>query len=353
MKNRSKRWRLVLAMLILVGIAGFLGVGKVKEAWTNKEAARTITVNKAATDGAKKLLQLLYDIKGKYTIAGQHSYLEAPDQYSDRLKQITGNQPAMKGYEMGGILDQSSSQLAKERDRMVTSAIKWHNAGGIVTMTYHVHLPGECYCWDKVNNGSIKEQEFQLIITPGTEQYKEHLKDLDSAAIYLKKLRDAGVPILWRPYHEMNGGWFWWGRQPEFAQLWDIMFDRFTNVHELNNLLWVWSPNAPDDWTDPFEAYYVGADKADVLAVDIYHNRYKQEHHDQLTLLADGKPIAIGENGQLPAPTLLNNEQKNYVWFMTWGKELEITNSNQVIQTLYAQDRILTYNKLRSLAAVP
>ncbi len=337
-------------ILILFGIMGYVSCEKAKEVWRNKEAVATLPINEEASDDAKNLLKFLYDIKGKYTIAGQHSYLEVPDQYSDRLKQITGDHPAMKGYELGGILDQSASQLEKERDKVVTSAINWHKTGGIVTMTYHLHLPGDCFCWGKVNNGGITKQEFKEIITPGTDQYKKHLVDLDTAAAYLKKLRDAGVPVLWRPFHEMNGGWFWWGKQQEFAKLWDIMYERFTRVHNLNNLLWVWSPNAPDDWTDPYEAYYVGPDKADVLAVDIYHNRYYQEHHDQLSALANGKPIAIGENGQLPAPFRLNNEQKNYVWFMTWGKELEGTNSHQAIRSLYEQERILTYNKLRSMA---
>jgi mannan endo-1,4-beta-mannosidase len=348
----GKRGRWILVMLILAGITGVVGFEKVREALISTKAAATLPVNKEASDGAKKLLKLLYEIKGKYTIAGQHSYLEAPNQYADRLKQITGDHPGLKGYEMGGVEAQSESQLEQERDGMVKSAIQWHEAGGIVAMTYHVRLPGQCYCWDQVNNGGITEQQFQEIITPGTDSYKQHLADLDSAASALKKLRDAGVPVLWRPYHEMNGGWFWWGRQPEFTKLWDIMFERFTEVHQLNNLLWVWSPNAPDDWSDPFEAYYVGAGKADVLAVDIYYNRYEQVHHDQLTALAKDKPIAIGENGQLPAPALLNNEQKNYVWFMTWGKELEGANSNQVIQTLYEQEHILTYSKLRLMEKV-
>lgn len=346
----TQRWRWILVLSILLGVGSFLGFEKAKEVWTSRQdATNTLTVNKEASESAKNLLQLLYNIKGSYTIAGQHSYLEVPDQYSDRLQQITGSAPALKGYELGGILNQSAAQLKREREQVVNSAIKWHKAGGIIAMTYHVHMPGECFCWANVNNGGITQEKFKEIITPGTDLYNKHLEDLDSAAVFLKKLRDAEVPVLWRPYHEMNGGWFWWGKQAEFVKLWDIMYERFTEVHELNNLLWVWSPNAPDEWTDPFEPYYVGPEKADVLAVDIYYNRYKQQHYDQLSELAKGKPVAIGENGQLPSPALLNSEQKNYVWFMTWGKELEETNSKPVIQDLYEQARILTYDKLQAM----
>ncbi|MBO9599935.1 MAG: glycosyl hydrolase, partial [Cohnella sp.] len=107
----------------------------------------------------------------------------------------------------------------------------------------------------------------------------------DKAAVYLKKLRDAGVPVLWRPYHEMNGKWFWWGQQPEFAQLWGIMYERYTKVHQLNNLLWVWS-TATLEWADDFEHYYVGSNLADVIAIDIYNNQYEQEYYDRLIRLA-------------------------------------------------------------------
>ena len=56
------------------------------------------------------------------------------------------------------------------------------------------------------------------------------------------------MPVLWRPYHEMNGDWFWWGKKTGpsgHRALWRMMYDRFVNYHGLNNLLWVWNANAP------------------------------------------------------------------------------------------------------------
>lgn len=73
----------------------------------------------------------------------------------------------------------------------------------------------------------------------------------------LKKFRDAGIPVLWRPYHEMNGMWFWYGNRPGekgIQKLWKMMYDRYVNYHHLNNLIWVWNANAPRDWKDD-EAY--------------------------------------------------------------------------------------------------
>jgi len=324
----------------------FMGIGNFAD--TDKKLLKTKAVNKNATAGARELLQLLYDIKGTNTLSGQHDYLEIPDRHSNLVKKLTGEFPALKGYEMGGITDQTEKELAAYRDKVVKNAIAWHKSGSFITFTYHMNLPDGCYCWDEVNNGGISQEKFREIITPGTELYKKHIKDLDRAAIYLKKLRDAGVPVLWRPYHEMNGKWFWWGRQPEFAQLWEIMYERYTKVHKLNNLIWVWSA-ATLEWADDFEDYYVGPDRADVIAIDIYNNRYEQDYHDRLVQLADGKPIAIGENGELPSVELLENDQSQYVWFMTWAEMLEKNNTADQVQALYADDRILTRDELKKL----
>lgn len=108
------------------------------------------------------------------------------------------------------------------------------------------------------------------------------------------------------------------GKKDNFSALWNIVYDRFVNTHQLNNLLWVWNPNAPNEWADPYAAYYPGADKLDVLAADIYNNDYKQSYYEDLLALAEGKPIGIGESGQLPNPEVLTEKQNKWVYMMTW-----------------------------------
>ncbi len=308
------------------------------------------TANPAASAEAKRQLRYLYEIKGRYTLAGQHNFLEDPDYYTRRMRDLTGEYPALIGFEMGVVLDHSRDEVDAYRQEVIKEAIAVSRAGSLVTMTYHQALPGECLCWRHVNNGGISRQQFEAIVTPGTPQYELWAQDVDEVAEYLKQLRDARVPVLWRPYHEMNGGWFWWGKQPGYQRLWDQMYERFTHVHGLDNLLWVWSPNAPNAYADSFESYYVGHLRADVLAVDIYDNDYKASHHDRLWVLGDGKPIAIGENGGLPAPQLLKDAQHQYVWFMGWGNELEDTNSMNSIRDIYRNERIWTRGNLQRLS---
>jgi mannan endo-1,4-beta-mannosidase len=340
----------VILLLLCLGISIFVVPDRSKEkSLLQEDIFSSPPVNLKATEEAKELLYLLYLMKGRYTLAGQHNYLEGPDQYSEVVKSMIGQTPALHGYEFGAIMNQSNEDIRKLRQKVVDSAIQTHQKGGVVAITYHAHLPGECACWEHVNNGGISQGEFKQIITPGTDLHKLLLADLDEVAVYLKKLQAAHVPVLWRPYHEMNGGWFWWGKQAEYAQLWEIMYERFTKVHQINNLLWVWGPNAPNDHADSFEPYYVGPLRADVLTVDVYNKDYKQSHHDQLWVLSGGKPIAIGENGELPDAELLNVDQRQYIWFMTWGSELEEKNQLLDVQELYKSEKVLTIEKMKAM----
>lgn len=269
------------------------------------------------------------------------------------LKGTSGQYAALHGYEMGAISGQSEATMAWQRQNVVNSAINWNKAGGIVAMTFHANLPGTSYDWDNVKK-TLSQSEFDSYVTPGTKQYNNLIAELDKVAVSLKSLRDANVPVLWRPYHEMNGNWFWWGKKNNFSKLWNIMYDRFVNVHKLNNLLWVWSPNAPNVWSDPYALTYPGADKVDILAADIYENDYQQKYYDSLLSLAAGKPIAIGENGEMPNLEKLQQSQSKWTYMMSWGKMLYENNSADTIKTFMNSNYTLTRDKLNTgLAPTP
>lgn len=288
-------------------------------------------VNPSASVEASKLLSDLRSLSGKGIISGQHDYLESPDEQNNKLKSTSGEHAVIHGYELGAINNQSKATIAEQRQNVVDSAIKWHREGGIVALSFHQSLPGTSPNWSNVSM-KLSQEKFNAYVTPGTSQYKSLIAELDEIAVYLADLRDAGVPVLWRPYHEMNGEWFWWGKKDNFSALWDIMYDRFVNKHQLNNLLWVWNPNAPNNWSGPYKDYYPGANKVDVLAADIYNDDFKQSYHDSLAKLAQGKPIGIGESGELPDPSVLSKTQNKWVYMMTWGKMLTEKNSPQQIK---------------------
>lgn len=288
-------------------------------------------VNPDASPAARELLAELYELQGRALLTGQHNYLEAPDALTNTLSQLSGAYPAIKGVELGAISGQNGDLQYAQRRNTINSCIEWHKRGGIVTATYHAAYPGERFTWNLVQRPTTQE-EFNRILTPGNPLHQALLTNLDDVAEWLGVLRDADVPVLWRPYHEMNGGWFWWGRKSNFTELWELMYDRFVHRHGLNNLLWVWCPNAKNEWCDEPAAYYPGSHRADILALDIYEGDYKQSHYDMLWDLGCGKIIAIGENGQLPDPerTLVN--QPNWSYQMTWGNLLQEKNSADQIR---------------------
>jgi mannan endo-1,4-beta-mannosidase len=326
-----RKYRLICTLLSIALLLTAIPTGMGIEPSTVEAAGIGIPVNPNASPGAVKLLKYLSDISGKGIVTGQHDYLESPDEFSNKLQATSGKFAALHGYELGAISGQTESTVAWQRQNVVTSAINWHKNGGIVAMTFHANLPGTTYDWSNVSK-SLSQTDFNKYVTPGTAQYNSLIAELDKVAVSLKSLRDAGVPVLWRPYHEMNGGWFWWGQKTNFSALWNIMYDRFVNVHQLNNLLWVWSPNAPNAWADAYSLTYPGADKVDILAADIYENDFKQSHHDSLLALAAGKPIAIGENGEMPDPQSILKTQTKWSFMMNWGKMLYEKNTTDTIK---------------------
>jgi len=202
-------------------------------------------VNKNASPEAKKLLSYLYSISGKQILSGQHNYNHEPDRFSDSAFAFTGKYPAVWGTDFiwNGTKDNGQA--------IVDEAIKKNKEGYIITLMWHQGRPTDDppFGWKESIQGKLTEAQWKELITPGTALYKRWLAQIDVIAGYLKQLQDAYVPVLWRPYHEMNGVWFWWGNKKGkdgIAKLWQLMYDRYTNYHHLNNLIWVWEPMAQE-----------------------------------------------------------------------------------------------------------
>jgi mannan endo-1,4-beta-mannosidase len=80
-------------------------------------------------------------------------------------------------------------------------------------------------------------------LTSGTEIHERWKSQVDVIAFFLKQLREAAVPVLWRPYHEMNGDWFWWGKKTDeigYRKLYRMLFERLTYFHIISiTLAWM------------------------------------------------------------------------------------------------------------------
>jgi mannan endo-1,4-beta-mannosidase len=278
-------------------------------------------VNPHASLEARALLNYLYSISGHYILTGQHNYPNTIANWTDRAYDFTGKYPAVYGQDFGfqGGTDKDST-LA--RPALVEEAMRQYRNGAIVTFTWHAVRPTEdepVTFRDSVQ-GHLSDFEWRELLTPGTNLHKRWCAQVDVIAGYLKQLRDARVPVLWRPYHEVNGNWFWWGGRKGkdgSAALYRQLFDRFVNRHHLDNLVWVWNANAPGSGGSgpgPYPDYFPGLEYADALSVDIY-GEFKQSFYDDLLALAGSKPVALGEVGGIPSPATLKDQPK-YTWFI-------------------------------------
>lgn len=305
-------------------------------------------VNKNASPEAKELLNFLYKINGKHIISGQHNYNSDMDKYSQRAQEITGNYPALWGSDFIWNYDKDPGE------KIVAEAIKRHREGQIITLMWHAGRPVDNppFDWKGSIQAELTDEEWKELITPDSPLNKRWIKQIDVVAGYLKQLNDAGVPVLWRPFHEMNGVWFWWGDkkgEDGFIKLWKMMYDRYVDHHGLNNLIWVWNANAPRDIpmdeAFSYHLFYPGADYVDVLAADVYHFDYEQKDYNELLELANGKLIALGEVGQLPKAEILKFQPK-WAWFMVWSNWLETHNTEERVKEVYNYPPTITLDEL-------
>jgi mannobiose 2-epimerase len=304
-------------------------------------------VNPHATPQARNLLAYLYSLHGRKIIAGHHNWVTRPDTFPNRIYELTGKRPEIWGTD---FIDYYKPGIAR---LIVDEAFRKYREGYIITLMWHAGRPMDDppFDWKKSILGKLTEREWIELTTPGTPLNVRWMMQVDTIASYLKDLQKLGVPVLWRPYHELNGVWFWWGNRKGVdgsAKLWRMMYDRFVNYHKLGNLIWVWNANAPrqliDDEAFAYKDFFPGVDCVDVLAADVYHDDYEQSHHDELVELGQGKIIALGEVGEVPTPQTLEN-QPMWTWFMLWANFVNTHNSPEQVRRIYAYPGTITHEK--------
>lgn len=249
--------------------------------------SRVKPANPDANPSAKQLLAYLKELGtrtdhhillGQFIGGGDWSGMKEVD----KVREKTNKSVAMIGNDYALMHDTSTrgnSYLAQY----------WHD-GGLVTVSFHQLNP------EKRKFGSVKSRNinFTELLSPNSKSHQTWEADLDRVAEGLAQLRDYGVVVLWRPYHEMNKDFFWWGqREPrEFVELWRQMFDYLTKRKKLDNLLWVYSPYQAGD----ADKYYPGAELVDIVSLDAYETNVANiQGYDQLMRL--NKPFGFGEFG--------------------------------------------------------
>jgi len=287
-------------------------------------------VNPDASPEARVVLNYLHSMNGKKTLSGQMWVPWSGDEIQTVFK-ITGKLPAIRGQDY---------IHERDNDREDELAIEWWREGGIPTIMWHWGAPtkGEGY------NQSKMIIDIDRCFEDGSDEQAVMWNDLDRIADHLTVLRDAHVPVLWRPMHEFDGGWFWYGKEggEKFARLWRLMFKYFTEERKLDNLIWVLchsvAPRA--DW-NPGREYYdlAGADSYGIGTQGELYKKVKMIHGDAL-------PIPYHECGRIPDPDECFAEGTTWSWWMLWHTQYLAQHDRDALKKAYRHERIITRDEL-------
>jgi mannan endo-1,4-beta-mannosidase len=253
-----------------------------------------------------------------------------------RIHEQTGQWPALLGADyagQGGIHVEAPNRVV----------LDYWNQGGLVTLSAHLYNPART----NVPFSGLRDKDVDLkaLLEPGTDIHARWVRELDQIAGGLQQLEDQGVVVLWRPFHEMNGGWFWWGgKDPQtFVKLWRQMFEYFTRTKGLDNLLWVYSPNHGTNTA----VYYPGDRYVDLIGLDAYTDFVDPDHilgYAEIARLP--KPFGFTEFG----PHSPENPPGDYdyrrflagahahfprtVFFMSWNAKWSLASNTNVTEML-------------------
>jgi len=299
--------------------------------------ARLALSNKNASREARALYNYLQDMHGKKMLAGQMVLFGHVEEL-EYIQQTTGKLPAIRGLD---FIDSSKNE------NEVKFAEEWWKKGGIPTIMWHWGAPS-------IGNGYINSKktiDIDKCFEKGTPEYKAFWKELDEKAELLEKLQRAHIPILWRPFHEMNGNWFWWskGGPERFKRLWITMYDYYVHKKKLNNLIWVLGyTNHPDS------AWYPGRAYVDIAGADDYGygGTHAQMYKKAEAIVGSAMPIPFHECPVPPDPAQSFAEGAYWSWFMVWHSSFLKKIDPAYLKRVYNSDLVITLDKVPDIMAV-
>jgi mannan endo-1,4-beta-mannosidase len=354
--RRVNGLRNVILLAFLIGLS-FVGI-------TPRIFAETTNpVDEKASPEVRRLLAYLQSVYGKTTLTGMFT----PGN-SRVVQAVTGDLPAICAMDVSGwnhpIWGDSYRQAVQSA---IDEAKEWaQGRGGIVALQYHWAQPGNprgsAWVHENKDRGPF---DLGKAVTPGTEEHRAVLEDLRRTSDYLEQLQKVGVPVLWRPLHEIDGGWFWWtdSKTPEnTAKLWRVMFNYMVKERKLHNLIWVYSAagampglasGASRDQEVAYrKRFYPGDAYVDIAGIDIYPGGpYKDPSADNygdafeiMKLVAPGKMLALCECSAIPDPALLAQGPR-WLYVMPWFAG-DDRNSGSWIKKSYQNKEVTNLSQL-------
>lgn len=288
----------------------------------------------------------------------------------ESIRKACGKEPAIVTFDLSGW---NSPPWGASYNSVVARTLQqvkaWHEKGGLVTLQLHWVHPSnpDGSAWVSQHGKKKPSPPFAFAdaLKPGTKAHGELMRDLKGHADALQQLADARIPVLWRPFHEIEGGWFWWTdtQKPEnTAALWRLMFDYFTKERGLHNLIWVYSAalrcgKGPEslEAVAQRKRFYPGARYVDIAGIDIYPNeplglgKPQQDAYAKsfavMRQVAPGKMLALSECEAMPDPETMRSKGPKWLYCLPWWGEGK-RHSAEWIRWSYPHDFMITRDEL-------
>lgn len=261
----------------------------------NTQALKKTLCNANAHENARLLFEQLISIYGQKTIAGATEPTDSLRPHSDAIYASTGRRPALMEVPLDHIATQGASNISR--------AITQHESGGFVAYSWLWKVPQKQ--GDKEDTYS-ENNDFDIakaLIDVNWEfQFLE--QSIDSVASHLKQLSSLGIPVLFSPLQSINQHW-WSKRGARHAKaLWQLLYDRLTAKHQLNNLIWVWSVDTSLATTE-LDEWYPGDKYVDIVSISIDAPNTHSQSEIFLAVnqhFEGSKMLAIAQCGNIPNP---------------------------------------------------
>lgn len=282
-------------------------------------------IDSKATNETKALYRNLYKLSEKHILFGhQHATEYGHGWYGDDdrsdVKSVTGSHPAVIGADFSGLSGRPDSLIEKEKISLRKHIAATYNRGGVTTISWHFLnpvSPGGFYWNDSLSLPAVK------YIIPGGAQHDKYKAILRNIGEFVNTIKgDDGklVPLIFRPWHEFDGDWFWWGKAhcttEEFTTLWKFTVSYLRDSINVHNFIYAFSPDCKFNNEAQYLERYPGNEWVDMLGVDNYADfgrdgKYNLEAGIQkLTVVSDyakksNKLAAFTETGleSIPNPT--------------------------------------------------
>ncbi len=245
----------------------------------SNQQSENLPIDKNATAETVALYNNLKDLSKNHILFGhQHATEYGHGWFGDEdrsdVKSITGSHPAVIGIDLSGLSGQSPDKIEKEKSRLQENVVNTYNRGGVTTISWHFKNPlsgGGFYWVDSLSVASVPH------LIPGGEAHEDYKTILSDIADWAKNcIGDDGkqVPMIFRPYHEFDGDWFWWGKshttREDFISLWKFSVSYLRDSLDVHNFLYAFSPDNRFKSEEEFLDRYPGDDWVDMVGMDNY-----------------------------------------------------------------------------------